>query len=279
MEGTVIPEFPSGYAGGTTVRSHGATAGASSLATTITAGGTANTKGSYVELIASTEFDANWILITFSHASATFPSHLTDIAIGAATEQVIIPDLFCVMRTNGSYPSYLIPVFIPKGSRLTARCQSNSISATIRIAITLISGSALSGGSGPSMVSAYGAVASSTGTLVDPGAVADTDSAWVEISASTDRDHHWLIIAGHFGDTVLAAVLAWRLSVGIGAATEQVLIPNLHLAAEIASDGPYSPVFCLPCFIPKGSRLTVRMRCSVTTAGDRAANIKLYGAG
>lgn len=271
-----MPEFP--FVSGGVIRTVGSTSGASSVSTTLTAGGAANTKGSAVELIASTEFDANWVLITFTDLTSGVVNFLVDILIGAATEQVIIPDLYATARGNGgAFGPYLFPVFIPAGSRIAARCQCNEASWQFNVAVTLIAGTALSGGSGPSYVSAYGATTTSEGTNIDPGAVANTDSSWVEIAASTDRTHHWLVIAARFGDWVLAAKVHWRLSIGIGAATETVLVPDIHVSSDTITDGMPASVYCLPVFIPKGSRLTAKVRSSVTTDADRDIWLKLYG--
>lgn len=274
-----MPEFP--FVSGGVVRTVGAVAGASSVATTVTASASANTKGAVVELVAATEFNANWMLVQLTNASTGAVFFLIDIMIGAATEQVIVPNLFAATRTGvGGSDSYLIPIFVPKGSRLSARCQSNSISATIAVSLVLMSGTMLGGGQSPSFVSAYGAdTAATLGTNVDPGGVANTDSSWVQLTASTDRAHHWLIVAGRFGDANITTGAAWRLSIGIGAATETVLIADLHVSAGTNEDLPYGAVAQLPCFVPAGSRLTARVRCTNITDSDRDTHLIVYGAG
>jgi hypothetical protein len=274
-----MPEFSYGYSGGGVVRTHGATAGTSSVATTITAG-SSNAKGTAVELIAATTFDANWIEIDATNGSAA-ARYLVDIGIGASTEQIIIPNIQITNRaTGGSGAPYLLPVFIPKGSRLVAQCGSSVNSATLDISIRLISGIAMSAGSGPSAVVHYGDTANSTGTPVDPGAVANTDSGVVQITASTTRDHRWLVFAGRFGDGALTAgSTVWRVQILIGASTETTLIADMHFSAEATADYPGNPVRCFPVFIPKGSRLSVIARCNSTVDGDRDLEVKLYGAG
>lgn len=272
-----MPEFP--FVSGGVVRTVGSVAGASTLATTVTASASANTKGTVVELTAATEFDASWMLVHLTGTSA-IASYLVDILIGAATEQVIVPDLFCRPLTAAdSWPPYTFPLFVPKGSRVSARVQASTGSSTVKVAVTLISGTLLSGGNAPAFVSAYGATATSIGTLVDGNAVADTDGSWTEITAATDRAHNWLVVTGRFGDNAVTASTSWRLSVGIGAATEQTLVPDLYASASTTVDFPFACVWCLPVFIPSGSRLTAKVRSNVTTAGDRAVNVKFYGAG
>lgn len=273
-----MPEFP--FVSGGAVRTVGATAGTSSRSTTMTTSASADTKGTVVQVTAATEFDANWMLIQFPRGANGTVNLLADILIGAATEQVIIPNLYVFARNaNGGGPTYLFPIFVPKGSRISARCQSSAGSSTFDVAVTLISGTMIGGGAPPSFVSAYGAVTASVGTLVDPTGLANVDSAWTEIVAATDRAHNWLAIAVRPGDGTITTATEWRLSIGIDAATEATLIPDIHLAADTTLDFPATFVYCLPVCIPSGSRLTARVRSTVTTAGDRSVNVKLYGAG
>jgi hypothetical protein len=264
-----MPEFPV-PCGSSVVRVH------SAILSTADA---ASTKGSPVEIVAATEFDANWVNISFTGGGQASISWLVDLAIGSATEQVIIPNLYAYNRnTGGSSAGYQFPLFIPKGSRLTAIAEASFgvSSDPLRMTVHLISGGPLSGGSSP-LVSSYGAVASSVGTAIDPGATPNTDSAWVEIAAATERDHRWLAIAGKWGDGALAAAASWTVQVGIGAATEQVLIPDIRFSADSTSDFPFNAVQHFPVFIPAGSRLSVKVQSSSATDGDRDVNVKLYG--
>lgn len=274
-----MPELTSGYAGGGLVTASAFDSGDSLGSVVITSGGSAHTKGAWTELIAATEHDANWIAISSnSHSVSTVG--LIDIGIGAAAEQILIPDLFVIARNaGGGFPPYLFPVFIPKGSRITARWQNAAISATARVSVHLFGGTLLSGGSGPSIVSGYGATASSLGTNIDPGATANTWSAWTEMTAATDRDHRWLVLSGRYGDGAPAATVSHRVQIGIGAATEQVLVPDIPITVDTIADFAFSAVTAYPIFIPKGSRLTLRVRASVTADGDRDVWLRLYGAG
>jgi hypothetical protein len=249
---------------------------ATTQGTTITSG-TSNVKGAYVQLTAATDNDANWVLAHFGNSGGT-STYLIDIAIGAATEQVIIPDLTVIPRAaGGNGGSYLFPIFIPAGSRLTARCQTFAATQTIEVVLTLFSGTMLAGGSPPSIVSAYGAVANSLGTNLD-GVTANTDTAWTQMTAATDRDHSWWCVAGRPGDGTLAAANRWTIDLGIGAATEAEIISDLYFTADVTSDQVYNPVVCFPYYVPAGSRITARVRSNVATDGDRDANIKIYGA-
>jgi hypothetical protein len=273
-----MPELSSGYAGGSLITAS-SFSGANSLGSaTITASATPGTKGTATELIASTAHDANWIAVGLTGAASSSVG-LLDILIGAATEQVIVPDLFYVARgSTASAGSYLVPIFIPKGSRISARVQSATVSGSIVVTIHLIGGSLIGGGQAAPAVSGYGATASSLGTNIDPGGTANTWSAWTEITAATERDHRWLILSGRYGDANGLAT-SWRVQVGIGAATEQVLVPDIAFSMDATSDLVYNAVHSFPIFIPKGSRLSARVRSSSITDGDRDIWVRLYGAG
>jgi hypothetical protein len=272
-----MPEFSA--IAGSAVRTHGATGGAS-YATVVTPHNTANTKGSYAQIVAATAFDANWLLVQFAGILLNSP-HLIDVAIGAGgSEQIVLPDLFAhPPGVVGSSPSYLFPVFVPKGSRIAARAQSGAGGfGNVITSVTLVSGVMLSGGSAPAKASAYGATASSLGTNIDPGGTADVDSAWTQLTAATDRAHNWIIVSGRFGDGSISIACYFRLSIGIGGSgSEQILIPELAFSAEPTADQSFGMVVGLPCYVPAGSRLSARVRCSVNTDGDRDVWLKLYG--
>jgi hypothetical protein len=111
-----------------------------SRGTGVDAGGVANTKGTYAQLVASTArpYRGFYVLsgnaATATRGNATF---LTDIAVGAAAaEQVIVPNLQYEGNTNEVLDPRVYGPFmvtIPTGSRLAARCQSPSIVAADRV--------------------------------------------------------------------------------------------------------------------------------------------------
>lgn len=120
------------------VTAYGLTTGTTS-ATSLDPGATINTKGAYVALSASTTEDMRWVVIVFGHNAAAAtggPTYLVDIAVGAAAaEQVIIANLFVCMNSSGyNFTSPIcLPVNIPAGTRISARCQCSLNTATIRL--------------------------------------------------------------------------------------------------------------------------------------------------
>jgi hypothetical protein len=119
---------------------------ATSRGTLVDPGLVANTKGSYVQLTASTSarIDVLLLAITGNGNGATFVNGLVDLATGAAAaETVVIPDVMYVSNTGGTAllpePLLLVlPVSIPAGTRLAARAASSITTAARMLAISLI---------------------------------------------------------------------------------------------------------------------------------------------
>jgi hypothetical protein len=95
--------------------------------TLVTAGAAAHTKGSWTELISSTSKKTVGIMV-FVTAQGTGKKFLCDIGVGAVdSEVVLIPNLITYVPSFGSQGNQIfIPVVIPAGSRITARCQCDS---------------------------------------------------------------------------------------------------------------------------------------------------------
>lgn len=242
---------------------------------------TSNTKGAWVEIVASAPFDVGALLMTINFGGAVY-DYLLDIGIGAAgSEQVLFPDLLLSGRVvpTGGLPqkTLTLPLRIPAGSRIAIRQQSSTnTSSNVMIAVHLLPASWF--GESARVVTAYGVNAADSGaTSVDPGATANTKGAWSQISAATVRDHRGLLMAvGNQVNTVQTAAF-FMYDIGVGAAgSEQVLVPNLH--HYFAANETIAPAYnYLPVRVPVGSRLAVRAQCSITDAVDRLSDVALYG--
>jgi hypothetical protein len=108
-----------------------------STGTTLTASGTANTKGTYVSL-GTTTFEWNHVNLGFEGSSAA-ADHLVDIAIddGGGNKWIIAADLRHPSRisANASPVTFSLPLYVPKGSALYARNASSTASATMTTTI------------------------------------------------------------------------------------------------------------------------------------------------
>ena len=255
----------------------GQTFATSTYGSTLTASASANTQGTPVELIASTTHDAHWIEVMAGNPSAAV-RYAIDILIGAATEATLIPKLTFKGRTaNDGGGRWLFPVFIPKGSRIAASVQDSTGSSTCLVAVNLFNSGIQTTGM-PMDVLQYGTITNSLGVNLDPGGTAHTDVT-VELTASTTRDHHWLVLTVANVDLTWAGALTKLIDICIGAATEQVLVADMLVGGGGTADQQMpEQIWHMPVFVPRGSRLTVRARCSVTTDGDRDLYVTLHGA-
>lgn len=112
---------------------------ASTQGTTVDAGATANTKGSYAQITASTSVDYAGFCCHFDTLAVNFAASvgfLIDIAIGAAaSEKVIIPNLYVRGQGGGMMMPPFTPWFdmpIRSGTRIAVRAQCSSNTSTNR---------------------------------------------------------------------------------------------------------------------------------------------------
>lgn len=209
--------------GGLTQHNLAATPGASAPGTTVTAHATINTKGSWVELIAATNFEAFGItlMIVTDSTNATQAANLYDIGIGAAgVEVAIVKNLLNTSTGAGScFKSYYLPIFIPKGTRLSA-CKQSNITAKTGSVVIFVHG----GFSGPPWKPFAGAdgigidtadSGGTTHTIGNSGAY----STWANIGSSLARQYGAIMpIVSTGSDTTMQSATAY-FQIGISSAS------------------------------------------------------------
>jgi hypothetical protein len=238
------------------------------VGTTITAGA-ANTKGSYAAtpLSTSTPHDAQGVMIFNTTRSATAADYLVDIALGASgSERIVIPNLlWSEGSSSGRLRSYFFPLNIPAGSRLNARCQSSTASATIAIGAAIVQASFSEFTSFDRFVE-FGAVTASTAGTVLTNPAAAGWGAWTLLSASVPDDLRWFMLAA--GDNKVttrttAQMHAWQAGVGAAAAESPFTLPKMcgtsstSLGLSLQTGFPYN--------VSAGQRLSARYGSSATT--------------
>lgn len=257
---------------------------ANSRGTTVSASSSTNTKGSWTQLVAATGIKANGLLLTFSDITAAQEA-LVDIGVGGSGSEVVIAANLAVVGTPvGSISpgmQFLLPVNIPRGTRIAARSQSTISSASVRISSVLF-GTGFGQAEALSTVDTYGAnTADSGGTSIDPGASTHTKGSYVQLTGSTNRPHKYIAIAVGNQANSTRSSFVWLLDIAIGGAgSEQVIIPNLALNCSSTSDIILPQCFnMLPVNIPRGSRIAARAQCSGNDATDRLFDLIVYGMG
>jgi hypothetical protein len=111
----------------------------STTGTTLTAAGSAHTKGSWTQLLASTARRCGWLLVSILNANMVDCRYLIDVGIGGAgSEAVLIPDLLAGYSSTNWTVLFSFPVMIPPGSRIAARCQASTANKTIQVSLVLL---------------------------------------------------------------------------------------------------------------------------------------------
>ena len=238
---------------------------------TVTTAGTAHDKGAWAELIASTgdAYDGLVLSCDSTFAGSVDSARLLDVGIGAAaSEVVIVPELDVGGWLLAQSQHIILPVHIPKGSRVALRCQGVQISD----ADVIYFGGYLRAENGrrsPSSLVAMGtSTSTSTGTtLTTPGA-ANTKGAWTQITASTPQAFRAILVQVTLaaGTTTIPASNL-KVDVAVGASgTESVIVANMNMRSstiEAISDGV--PQTTVPVHIPAGSRLAMRYQAQDTS--------------
>lgn len=249
--------------------------------TSITSGA-ANTKGAtWTTLIASTNFDV-WgitLIITNNTSSATQRNWLFDIGVGASSsEQPIVLNLGSSGPTNltGAGPNaYFLPLFVPKGARISARAQCNAATITANVLIFVHGGPSDPPWQVYSRCDCYTANTgtSACGTAVAVPSTAGTESAWTNVGSTTPRAYYAikLIVGTDALTTVNNAV--YHVEWGYSSTTlgEYVVIGN-----NVECVAGIYPVHPDPIFIPSGTQLQIRTESSLAT-GETAFQYGFLG--
>lgn len=248
-------------------------------------GGSAHTKGSWVEVTAATTYDVFRVVMQTanSNASGTNTAGLLDIGVGGAgSEVVVVPNLavgYSSTGTSGTFPVWDLPLFIAKGSRVAVRWQSARTSQSLNTLWTLF---------GPTSTTravprpapftwAYGPnTASSLGVTCTPGA-ANAKGAWSQLAAATDGPVAAIAvgvqgagISAMQGGTVL-------VDIGAGAAgSEVVILPNLSFMTttqELVARNHLLTTY--PVDLPAGVRLAARVSNSGGNSGAYLVDVSV----
>ena len=258
------------------------TVGTLTPGTSVTTGAAASTKGTAVELIASTSFDAFWVTIMAAiyGAAGSASEGSMDILTGAATEDILIPNLlmgYCGgMDGAGKGPKrWDFPLYIPAGTRLAAQAAGALTSTAMQVWIFLYGGNGIPPFRVGTRVTTYGMGTVPNGTAITPG-ISGAEGSWTEIVASTTYDHFALVPSFQPSADSTINIRAYALDLGVGAATEEEIMRSYWYSAD-NGERMEGPLNSMPCFqdIPAASRLV--MRVSNSGANDGGYNGVIHG--
>jgi hypothetical protein len=167
---------------------------------------------------------------------------------------VVIPNIAVGGYSGG--PVTWVPIRIPAGSRVAARCQSLVSSKAITVRIYLFSNA--ESARSPTSITAIGSdTATSTGV-----ALSGASGTWTEITSATTADFQALTLVASSSSTAGNSG-NWRLTLGIGAAgsESEVCTMVVNQTANPLVQATSGDNFAAPpagLFVPTGSRLAVK---------------------
>jgi len=256
--------------------------GASTYNTQVQTNSSANTKGSWTELVASTPFDGFLEILISAHIQQY--DHLYDVAIGAASsEQAIIENvLFSCANTVQTRIVHrvILPVLVPSGTRISMRAQSAySGTTSIYAAVMCHRIGSMTGVQHYTKIDTYGAdTADSGGTAIDPGGTANTKGSYVQLTSSLDRDIKGFFLCIGCRRELVRANAYWKYDVAVGAASsEEDIVSDSPMAVHSNNElvNPViSPIYWIA--VSSGTRMSMRAQCSLTNVDDRQFDAILY---
>lgn len=256
--------------------------GTATPGTSVTTGAASGTKGTAVELIAATTFDAYWMTIIASNyrLAATASQGCLDILTGAATEEVLIPNLLMGYCGDAAGATTLgpkrwdFPLYVPAGTRLAAQACGARVSTAFRVWIFLYGGDGMPAFRVGSKVTTYGVSAPPNGTTCTPGA-SGAEGAWTQMTAATTEDHFAFTPSYQASADTTTNDRALAIDLGVGAATEEEIMESWWFHTN-SNESMAGPINSMPCFqnVPSGTRLV--MRASNSGANDGSYNAAIH---
>lgn len=240
----------------------------------VTAGGSAGTYGSIVELLSAAQNDQNsWGIVVTAFemgASAASSSACLDILVGeSGSELPLIESLLVGYVYGGASRSYFFPVHIPAGVRISARHANDTASRAGRVMVYLY------GGSPPPFkvghkVTTYGSKNNDgRGQTITP-AQSGAAASVTELEDSTSEAHFfWMPGFTPYNDATIQARYH-NIGLGVGSGTpERIGTWTYGFDAGEKSSGPV-PNLGAWNHVPAGSRITM-------LASNSGTNDATYG--
>lgn len=242
--------------------------------TSVTTGAAAATKGTPVQLIASTSFDAHGIIVVaFGYGGGAVASEgCLDILVGAATEEVLIPNLlmgYCGGQAGTAQSSakiWTFPLYIPAGTRIAAQAAGARTSTAFGVAVHLLGGNGIPPWRCGSKVTTYGIGTVPNGTAITPG-TSGAEGSWTQITAATSEDHFAFVPSYQLSTDTGIVERNITVDIGIGAATEEPISDGEFWFYMQGNETIGGPIPGLSCFrdVPSGTRMVMRASGNVAT--------------
>lgn len=261
---------------------------ASMNGTLVTASATANTKGSWVELLGSAALTADvyWVHVRLhtSFASTVSRMGLLDIGVdlaGGTSYTVRVADIIAGglsdFSVTGGGAHFAFPMYIPAGASIAARWQCSVGSATVRVDMTVYSmpgrpEATLRATSSQTL----GTITNSLGTSVTPGTGAD--GSWVSLG-TLSNPAWWFQVRVQIDNAAVGSRFEY-LDLAYGDSTNKIIIARDEYATRTSETiGHYGQDSTTQAFspVPSGAEIYVRLRDATTP--DSGWNVLAYAFG
>jgi hypothetical protein len=226
---------------------------------TVTANASANTKGAWTEIVASTTADADLVEVSVQAAnqSSAIVGILLDLAIGAAGSEVALFQNAAVggaaAQTFNGEAGYRfgVPVYVPSGSRISARIQSNvTLGRTAQISVRLSAGDNPAGTSTSATV-----IGANTATSV--GTDQANNTSWQQAVASTAAQYQAVSLVPSLNTTGIGGNFR-SLQLGFGASSSESPLANVDFITLTTEAIVCTQGSLYVATVPSGTRLATR---------------------
>lgn len=251
-------------------------AGANGTGTTVTSSGSANTKGSWVQLTAAgsagvTVNNNSELTLWIGKQGSASDRLLMDISLDGGTT-VHVANLYIHPGSTPRYDRVRLPINVPAGSNVQVRCQAQAGTKSVAVFAVCMKRTA----STPPNFTSIAALNVDTAATRPSATDVSLGNTYVELVASTAATYGGLIAILGDNGTVPALEQTALITLGVGAAAAEVAVANW--GAWAATSTPYfrsafSPL--VPKAIASGSRIAAKL--AAVTPGTDNARIGLYG--
>lgn len=248
---------------------------------TPTSHATIHTKGNWTQILAATPYHAHALLIEVAPAFAW--GAFWDIGIGGVgSERPIVENLAwgsTASEDQGVF-AFIVPLALPAGTRISCRVQIDSAGASGNglVAVMPIGHPFPGFEAGLSRATTYGANTATTRLTLPTVPSANTKGPWAQLTAATTADIRYMIVQQTLAEFVSGG--AWAFDIGIGASgSEKILVPDLLGDSQGGLQGPRPSTYGFPCYVPAGTRLSIRYKTSAGTAMSGDLGFAIIGVG
>jgi hypothetical protein len=248
--------------------------------TSLALGATPHTKTAWASLIDPVSADVYMMAIGFAGtgAAATASRTLVDIGIGptgGGTEQVLLPNLLAghaaAWSNLGMCRIVTLPIYVPRGSRISVRAQSVRASFTMSIMCWVWGGPT----SPPWWVAvgcdAYGPDTATSAGVAHTAGNTGAESAYASIGSTTSKNYDAIFAMAQCDSNTVKTALAYHFEFGAGSTTIGEFYCQTTTSEILTGLWP-NPVMYQQ--IPSGTQLQARGECSGTA---EAQDLALYG--